>query len=424
MLAALTSTAQAQTSYGYHPQYGHAPTAYAQQMAAENATPVYSEDAEGCDGCGTCDSCCDDGCGGGLADMLGCWQWRPRGLFAEVEYNMWWTKARSVPVLATTSPLGTPLIDVGVLPSAISLYGGDVGEGLGDGGRVTFGKWLDSYHTTALAARFTAFRADDGDFTAISDGTTNLAIPFIDAQSGLESSYIIGYTPDGVTAISQGSINIQDRLDLTGVEVFGNFLLMDERGARLDLFGGYHMLRLDNSLSIGSSLTAFGDNITTTDIFDTENEFHGGFGGLMATFAHNRWFFNISGKLSIGNMNQRVQIDGLTVATSGGVVDIRDEGLFALGTNQGSYSRDRVVYIPEANLKLGYRVRDNIAVTLGYNFLYISNVAMSGDQVDRTLNLSQTNGGPLIGPSRPILPEIRDTDFWAQGLNFGLEVAF
>jgi hypothetical protein len=105
-------------------------------------------------------------------------------------------------------------------------------------------------------------------------------------------------------------------------------------------------------------------------------------------------------------------------------MDVRDEGIFALGTNQGARSRDKIAYIPEANLKLGYRLRQNVAVTMGYDFMYISSVVLGGDQVNPNLNLSQTNGGLLVGPREPAFLGFRDTDFWAQGLNFGLEVAF
>jgi hypothetical protein len=50
-------------------------------------------------------------------------------------------------------------------------------------------------------------------------------------------------------------------------------------------------------------------------------------------------------------------------------------------------------------------------------------VARPGDQIDVALNPLQLTPGPFIGPERPAF-EFRDSDFWAQGLNFGLEYTF
>jgi hypothetical protein len=335
----------------------------------------------------------------------------------------------------TTSPAGTAQAAAGVLPGATTLFGNDkVGDdSFGNGGRLAFGKWLDPYQNFALSARFTAFRGDDGYFAATSNGTTNLMVPYFDALANAENAYIVAFSPDGATPFAAGSIAVRDRLDFLATEIFGQTMLFNEGGARWDLFGGYHMLRLDNSLSIDSNSTSLnvavlspvGTNVAITDVFEGRNEFHGGALGVMGTVDYGTWFFNVSGKMSVGNMHQTVIIDGNTVVvTPGPTTDQRDEGLFAIGAAQGTRSRDRIAYIPEATFKLGYRVRQNVALTLGYNFMYINSVVMGGDQIDRTLNLSQTNGLPLIGPNRPQFQGFRETDFWAQGINFGVEVAF
>ncbi len=133
------------------------------------------------------------------------------------------------------------------------------------------------------------------------------------------------------------------------------------------------------------------------------------------------------GKMSVGNMHQTIIIDGNTVITApNGAIDVRNEGLFVQNSNRGFYTNDRVAYIPEVGLKLGYHIRPNVNVSLGYTFIYVSSVVMGGDQIDRKLNLSQTNGGPAVGPNhnQPAFLGFRDTDFWAQGLNFGVECKF
>jgi hypothetical protein len=60
---------------------------------------------------------------------------------------------------------------------------------------------------------------------------------------------------------------------------------------------------------------------------------------------------------------------------------------------------------------------------VGYSFIYWSRVARAVDQIDRDVNITQQPPGPFVGAPRPEFI-LRTTDFWAQGLNFGLEWKF
>ena len=94
-------------------------------------------------------------------------------------------------------------------------------------------------------------------------------------------------------------------------------------------------------------------------------------------------------------------------------------GLLAQSTNSGRFTRDMFSVVPEIGVNVGYQITDNLTAYVGYNFLYWTNVARPGDQIDRTINISQLSGGNLAGPARPVFTP-RATDFWAQGVNFGL----
>ena len=71
--------------------------------------------------------------------------------------------------------------------------------------------------------------------------------------------------------------------------------------------------------------------------------------------------------------------------------------------------------------------------TFGYSLLYLSQVARPGDQIDASgqaagstnvnVNPSQLSGGDLTGVPSPQHRFIT-TDFWAQGLSFGLDYRF
>ena len=84
-------------------------------------------------------------------------------------------------------------------------------------------------------------------------------------------------------------------------------------------------------------------------------------------------------------------------------------GMLAQPTNMGSYDRDVTAWIPEFGVTAGYDVRNWLRLTIGYNILWISNVALAGDQIDRVVNPTQFGGNPLIGPARPAFTASRKT---------------
>ena len=70
---------------------------------------------------------------------------------------------------------------------------------------------------------------------------------------------------------------------------------------------------------------------------------------------------------------------------------------------------------PRVCFTVGRQIGDNLTVTVGYTFLYLSDVIRPGDQIDRTVNF-QTNDRPGV--------LFKETDFWLQGINVGLQWRF
>ena len=99
----------------------------------------------------------------------------------------------------------------------------------------------------------------------------------------------------------------------------------------------------------------------------------------------------------------------------------------ALPTNSGHMARDTLAIVPELGINAGVQLTTHMRATIGYSFLYLSNVLRPGDQIDRTLNATQIPtvvGNPtLVGTPRP-LASFRETDFWANGFNAGLEFRY
>jgi hypothetical protein len=88
-------------------------------------------------------------------------------------------------------------------------------------------------------------------------------------------------------------------------------------------------------------------------------------------------------------------------------------------SNSGSDSRDSFSLVPQLGATLGYRLGDNVRLTLGYRCLWWTDVTRASGVIDPVLNLN-TNGQ---GPNRPSL-SFHDSGLWAQGLTAGLEIAY
>ena len=76
-------------------------------------------------------------------------------------------------------------------------------------------------------------------------------------------------------------------------------------------------------------------------------------------------------------------------------------------------------------LNVGLQLTRHLKLYAGYSLLWVSTVARAGEQIDPVVNMTQfpirSGNGPLVGPARPAF-HFDGTDFWAQGLNFGLEL--
>jgi len=132
---------------------------------------------------------------------------------------------------------------------------------------------------------------------------------------------------------------------------------------------------------------------------------------------------NMLGTAGIGNMNEQVTISGRTVVTANGVPNTTAGGILAQPTNIGTYSRNVFAFIPQLTTNLNYHVTPNLSFHIGYNIIWLSNVATSADQIDQQVNPTQFLGGNLVGPARPQFT-FNDRDYWLQGINWGMNWDF
>ncbi len=371
----------------------------------------------------SCDDCGGD-CGGTCNDKrFGFGGW------GDVEYLLLWGKDQRLPILATTSPAGTASNIAGHigLPTTSVLFGDEmVGGDPYSGVRLSGGAWLNCEQTFGIGGRAFMVEGED-DWSASSDvnGNPILARPFFNIDSGGQDALLVAYP-----GISHGSINISADNETRGFDVFVRKLLVTGHCNRVDLIGGYQSTTIEDSVTVSNTLISddpsripLGAQIDTRDYFEIENEFHGGFVGLMSSAQDGRLTWNLLAKVAFGNMNQQATIRGTTTSSVPGVgSSTADVGLLAMPTNIGRFDRDEFAIVPELNVSMGYDCSKNCTITVGYTFIYWSEVALAGQMIDTTLNPTQLTG-PLVGPARPS-SDFSSDGFWLTGLSIGGSVRF
>jgi hypothetical protein len=366
------------------------------------------------------DSCCDDGCCGCCKRC--CCQ---HDLWGSVEFLMWWGKGTHLPPLVTTSPANTAQGQAGVLGlnTTSTLFGDQLGGNkLQGGGRVTFGMWLDPEHNVAAGGRYFGTGGDTTRFNRASTGNPILALPFFNALLQQQDSFLVAYP-----GFTQGSVNaFQTTNNIMGADAFAEIMMFRDYRRRVDLVGGYEFFRLDDWLQINSSSTITqagnpfaGLNTAISDRFATRNQFHGGIIGLRGRMANGQWSLNVLGQVALGNMNEQALIAGITRTTFAGNSTTANGGLLAQPSNIGTHERNVFAAIPQLTGNLQYHVNPNLSFHIGYNILWLTNVALSGNQVDLHVNLAQQ----IVGPQRPQFA-FNDTSYWLQGINWGMNWDF
>jgi hypothetical protein len=369
-------------------------------------------------------------------------------LQVSAEYLFWWTRSPNAgpPLLTTSPPNGVNGVPGAVPGSTVLLSAGDLGDNFRSGMRFGSTYWLDDCASYGFESRifFTWDRHDQ--FVATSDQFPNgLFRPFFIANPIVPGGPPFGEFREVVTAPGStagafiarsnsrfwgGESNYRDNICCRG----GCNWMM-----RADLLAGFRYLNLEESLTMTENVTRLtanpmfpdegpGTRIINSENFSAKNEFYGGQLGTTVEFRRNRLSLDFRGTVALGDTRQRLEISGTQVRTlaPSGQVLVLPGGLFALpGANIGEFTRDVFSVVPELGLNVGYQVTDHLRAFVGYNFLYWTNVIRPGDQIDRTLDVNLIPRflnvtAPTVFPPRPA-HNFNDTDFWAQGVNLGLE---
>ena len=164
--------------------------------------------------------------------------------------------------------------------------------------------------------------------------------------------------------------------------------------------------------------------IADFDKFQTTNHFYGGQAGARLQYLIGRFSVGMTAKVALGDTQQLALVQGATaMAVPGMPVQTLPGGVLAQTSNIGRYYRDEFSVVPEGALNFGWQLRPRVKLTIGYTFLYWSDVLRPGAQIDRNVNSSLIPTSQTFGMGSPTGPPFfafHGSDFWAQGVNFGV----
>jgi hypothetical protein len=361
-----------------------------------------------------------EACGDGDA------QARPFGFRGAGEYLLWWFKNGRVPPLVTAGgdgKLGSP-------GTRVLVDNLDFDNDVRQGGRFALAYQFESIPCFGVEANYFFLADGRSDVRFSSDGNPVLAQPFLNIVTGLPDANIVA-----LTGVATGTVTIGARTSLWEAEANLAARLNCSDQFRLAALGGFRFLRLEDEVrsreqfQISPNVPGFGGNgVALQDEFRTRNSFYGGQVGLETGVQFGLLTVDFRGTIALGQMQQVADVSGgFDKLSPNGLTTPFQGGVYALRSNSGRHQRDELAFLPEVGLNVGLQLTPHWRVYAGYSFLWISSVARAGEQIDPAVNVSQfvfrSGNGPLVGPARPAL-NLDGTDFWAQGLNFGLELRY
>jgi hypothetical protein len=367
---------------------------------------------------------------------------RRGGLYGSADYLLWWIRSGPVntPLMANGDPtdkvpgaLDQPGTQVTVANSLN--YGTFSGLRFGLGYQFQSGLAVEAGYFLLEQRAFNFFQASDP------NGLPMFGRPFFDTFNNLENNLNTAF-PNPAAGGFAGNSTITSHTRLQGWELnLAHDLGCQNCNRRFTLLAGFRYLDLnedllfeDTILPPGTGNITFGGlpvnpaaTITDFDRFHAVNHFYGGQIGARMEWLLDRFTVGVVAKVALGVTGQQVTIDGASnMITPAGTATLPG-GLLAEPSNIGSYYRNVFGVVPEAQLNFGWRVTDYLTLKVGYTFIYWNSVARPGEQIDRNVNgsivpthqsfgLGNNNGPPFFN--------FHSSDFWAQGLTFGLEYRY
>lgn len=370
----------------------------------------------------------------------------PQDGWISIEGLTMWADGMDLPPLVTTSPQGTSQDNAGVLtrPGTQTLYGGtDILSGSTNAVRLDFGFWLNRCHTWGVGGEYIELDGRTETFSATSTGNPILARPFFNTLTGLEDSDLVAFNDGGATQLT-GTVSVSSYSELKGGSFYVRRLVASKETYRRGFFSGcqelfcsrsefrvgYRFMELNEGVVIReddvvNSGTVNRGRFDIDDGFLTTNKFNGVDLAWSSRITRNYWTLDTMFRIGVGNTQQKVGIAGQTSIVDQNAqnptTETFDVGILALASNSGLFEQDQFSVLPEFNLTVGYQLTDHLKATLGYTAIYWSNVARPGQFIPTMAN-PDLFAPPIAsaGDPRPLF-KWDTTDYWVNGISYGLE---
>jgi hypothetical protein len=368
-------------------------------------------------------------------------------VWVQTNFIHWYIRRDSTPPLVTTGNVNTPNSDPGKIGNAdtVVLVGdGSIGPTEFSGVQATVGMWLDDERLNGIEASGFWLGKNSRQYSVHSDGTGNPPISQPIIVGGVEQVLQIATPGTLANPVDlAGKIGISTVLSFGGAEFNFTHNLMRTGGFTLDVLAGVRYMYMNDSLSMDQSITTLpganlqipflgvpqpaGTNFVLNDSFNVTNRYGGGQVGARVDWAWRNLDVNALLKIGAGDTNHLFIINGSsTINAIDGTHGTAPGGTLAQLSNIGRYSSNDFSVVPELTITFGYQVTPNLRVTAGYTLLYWSNVMRVGNNIDRNIDPGQvpTAAFPTVTTgTQPAFPAIR-TEFWAQGVNVGMELKY
>ena len=391
----------------------------------------------------------------------------------------WWVNADYMLLFAKAQPNRFPLVtssaprDAGLLgrASTLVLVGNrELSYNTISGGRLSAGFFgdADRRYGFEMGGFATEQKTNISEFVTSPTGIPTLARPFIDSSNLRSSTALLIANP----GFASGRVTVDTRSQVFSAEANGVVnLYRSEPGRKfvwnLDFLAGYRYLQLEENLTIDSVsnlniaptttpvfaigpngiITQVGTSVTpgsasaagltvatpgvigVSDDFKVINRFNGGQVGLRGEARYGMFTVAATGKLAIGLMHEQLLVDGVTTVNDPSRAQTGSAfgGLFANASNIGKYNNDEFAVIPEINVNLGLNVSRGLTAFIGYNFLYIDNVARPGSALNPVVNTATVPFSPNYGSgTRPRVTQTLFTqeEYYLMGVNFGFMLRY
>jgi hypothetical protein len=354
-------------------------------------------------------------------------------IFGSFDYVLFWVRNNPTPGLVQVIPPQLSHVDELPPDAAVTIFG-DKGTDPGafDGIRAMVGMWLTPNHCWGVDGSYLHLFQRSDSFFIHSNGVPVIGREFVDPAIKDRFIFLQLSTPEGDSAFVDVKAPVEmytfdANLRRQGPSVFSD---------RVDYLAGIRYLNLRDAITIDSGFTAHDPatgaligSAASHESFRASNKFYGTQVGLDA---HSHWgclTLDLLGKVAMGWVHQEASISGFatTVLADGTTTFFPNESiLYVQKTNVGSHSRDRFAVVPELLVKLGYQITPHVRACVGYDLLTVTSVERSGAAIDPAVNPSKTQFIQVRQPSDIVRPafQFHGTDFWAQGITFGLTVTY